>query len=66
MYQDNPSEMLLETNGRGSSTMWTKHIWNWYYMIKYQVAVGDVTLKYCPTEIIMADHFTKPPQGIII
>ena len=35
-------------------------------MIKYQVAVGDVTLKYCPTEIIMADHFTKPPQGIII
>ncbi len=32
-YQDNKSAMLLETNGRASSSMRTRHIEIWYYYV---------------------------------
>ena len=65
MYQDNLSVILFETNGRGSSTPQTKHIWSWYYMIKDKITVGDATLNHLPTESVMADHFTNPLQGSV-
>ena len=34
IYQDNMSAILLETNGRGSSSKRTKHIKVKYYLIK--------------------------------
>ena len=30
---------------------------------KDQVASGEVTIKYCPTEMMLADQFTKSLQG---
>ena len=33
--------------------------------IKDWIAVGDMTLKHCLTESMLADHFTKPLQGSV-
>ena len=45
LYQDNKSAVLLETNGRASSSKRTKHINIWYYYVADRVAKGD--LKDC-------------------
>ena len=50
LYQDNMSAMLLEKNGKKSSTKNTKHINVRYYFIKDRVETGDVVIKHCPTK----------------
>jgi len=65
LNQDNLSAMLLEKNGKESSTKRTKHIRVRYYFIKDRIQSGDITLEHCPTEEMVADHFTKPLQGTL-
>jgi hypothetical protein len=65
LNQDNMSAMLLETNGKQSSSKRTKHIRVRYFFIKDRVSNGDITLKHCPTGEMLADHFTKPLQGAL-
>jgi hypothetical protein len=62
---DNMSAMLLETNGKQSSSKRTKHIRVRYFFIKERVSNGDITLKHYPTGEMLADHFTKPLQGAL-
>ena len=33
------------------------------FFIKDHIKSGDINSQYCPTEIILADFFTKPLQG---
>ena len=63
MYQDNLSAMLLETNSNKSSSKRTKNIRVQYVFIKDRVRSGDIKLEHCPTEEMLADHFTKPLQS---
>lgn len=63
LYQDNMSAMLLEKNGRGSSTKRTRHIKLRYYYVKQHVDNGDIEIVHCPTGIMWGDYFTKPLQG---
>ncbi len=63
LYQDNKSEMLLETNGQASSSKRTRHIEIRYYYVAGQVAKGDLRVVWCPTNKIIADFLTKPLQG---
>jgi hypothetical protein len=63
LLQDNMSAMLLEKNGRASSSKRTKHMDIRYFFIKDRIASGDITLEHCPTESMLADFFTKPLQG---
>jgi hypothetical protein len=63
LYQDNMSAMLLEKNGKASSSKRTKHIHIRYFYIKDKVDSGEIQLKHCPTEDMLADFFTKPLQG---
>ena len=60
MYQDNLSAMLLDTNGKKSSTKRTKHVRVRYFFIKDRVSSGDIKMEHCPTEEMLTDHFTKP------
>jgi hypothetical protein len=60
LHQDNMRAMMLQTNGKQSSSKRTKHIRVRYFFIKDQVNNGDITLKHCPTGEMLADHFTKP------
>ena len=63
MYQENLSAMLLEKNGKKSSTKRTKHINVRYYFIKDRIACGELAVQHFPTQNMLADHFTKPLQG---
>ena len=63
LYQDNMSAMLLETNGRWSSSKRTKHINIRYFFIKDRVEADELTIDYCPTDEMIADAHTKALQG---
>jgi hypothetical protein len=55
--------MLLEANGKASSSNRTKHIRFRYFFIKDRVANGDIAIKHCPTDDMLTNQFTKPLQG---
>ena len=63
LYQDNQSAILLEKNGRGSSSKRTRHIAVRYYFITDRINKKELRVAYCPTKEMMADYFTKPLQG---
>jgi hypothetical protein len=63
LNQDNLSAILLEKNGRASSSKRTKHINVRYFFIKDRIVSGEITVKHCPATEMLADHFTKPLQG---
>ena len=63
VFQDNMSSLLLEKNGRISSSKWTKHIKAKYFLIKDYYNSGEIDLCYCLTDVMWADVLTKPLQG---
>ena len=63
IYQDNQSAILLEENGRRSSSKKTRHIEIRYYFITDNIARRQARVSYCPTKEMIADFFTKPLQG---
>ena len=63
LYQDNMSSMLLERNGRHSSTKRTKHMDIHYFYVTDHIQNKTLSLRHCPTEEMLADYFTKPLQG---
>jgi hypothetical protein len=60
LYQDNKSAILLENNGRASSSKQTKHVEIQYYYIADWIAKGDLSVVWCPTSKMIADFLTKP------
>ena len=63
MYQDNQSAILLENNGRASSSRRTKHLNISYFFITDRIKKGELKIYYCPTDDMVADFFTNPLQG---
>jgi hypothetical protein len=63
LHQDNKSAILLETNGKRSSSKRTRAINIRYFFIADQVDKGNIEIKYCPTNMMIGDFFTKPLQG---
>ena len=63
IYQDNQAAILLEKNGKSSSGKRTKHINARYFFVTDRIAKGDITVKWCPTEDMTGDFWTKPLQG---
>jgi hypothetical protein len=63
LYQDNKSAILLEKNGRKSSSKRTKHFEVRYYYVADRIAKGDLTVVWCPNPNMIADFLTKPLQG---
>ena len=55
--------MLLERNGKASSSRRTKHINVRYFFITDRIAKGEVRVEWCPTKQMIADFMTKPLQG---
>ena len=55
--------MLLEKNGRGSSSKRTRHINIRYFFVVDRIKQGELRVEYCPTGDMVADYFTKPLQG---
>jgi hypothetical protein len=63
IFQDNKSTMLLERNGKTSSSKRTKHINVRYFFITDRISKGEVRVEWCPTKEMIADFLTKPLQG---
>ena len=63
LFQDNKSAILLEKNGKASSSKHTKHIKIRYFYITDQVKMGDLSLVWCPMEDMIGDFMTKTLQG---
>jgi hypothetical protein len=63
VYQDNQSAILLENNGKMSSSKRTCHLEIRYFFVTDNVAKKHLRIEYCPTDDMVADFFTKPLQG---
>jgi hypothetical protein len=63
IFQDNTSAMKLEINGKASSTKRTRHFNIRLFYVKNLVERGEVSIRYCPTEDMIADFMTKPTVG---
>jgi hypothetical protein len=63
LHQDNKSAILLESNGKRSSSKRTRAINISYFFIADQVEKGNIEIQYCPTNMMIGDFFTKPLQG---
>ncbi len=63
IYQDNKSAILLEVNGKGSTSKRTKHIKVRYFFVKDKINSGEMVVEYCPKDRMWADVLTKPLQG---
>ena len=63
IFQDNKSAILLENNGRLSSSGRTKHINVRYYFIKDVISRNEASIKYLGTNEMWSDLYTKPLQG---
>ena len=63
IYQDNQSAMLMEKNGKASTSKRTRHINIRYFFVADRVQNKEVTIEYCPTGDMTGDFFTKALQG---
>ncbi len=61
--QDNQSVILLENNGKASSSKRTRHINIRYFFLTDRARAKQISIEYCPTGDMVADFFTKPLQG---
>ena len=63
LHQDNESTIKLLKNGQKSAGQRSRHIDIRYFWITDRLKKENISVKYCPTEIMLADFFTKPLQG---
>ena len=63
LFQDNKSAILLESNGKRSVGKRSRALNVWYFFLTDQVEKGNLSIKYCPTDVMWADFMTKPLQG---
>jgi hypothetical protein len=65
LYQDNKSAILLEKNGKASSSKRTKHINIRYYFVTDRIKNKELSVAWCPTGDMTGDFMTKPTQGAL-
>ena len=65
VLQDNKSAILLEKNGKASSSKRTKHIAIRYFFVTDMIQKKRLTVDWCPTDQMIADFWTKPNQGAL-
>jgi KUP system potassium uptake protein len=61
--QDNQSAIRFERNGRRSCGPNSRHIDIRFFFIADRLKTDNFEVRYCPTEQMVADFFTKPLQG---
>ena len=63
IFQDNISAIRLEQTGRNSCTGNSRHINIRFFFIKDRIDNKEVSVCYCPTELMLGDFYTKALQG---
>ena len=59
IHQDNMSAIKLENNEGRSRGKQTCHVHICYFFITDWIKKGDVRIVYCPTNMLIADFYTK-------
>jgi hypothetical protein len=65
LFQDNKSYILLEENGKASSSKRKKHINIRYFFITDRFSKEEVSVVWCSTGDMIGDYATKPLQGAL-
>jgi hypothetical protein len=65
LFQDKKTSILLEKNGKASSSKRTKHTNIQYFFITDRVSNEEVSVVWCPTGDMIGDYATKPLQGAL-
>jgi hypothetical protein len=65
LFQNNKSSILLEKNGKASSSKRTKHINIRYLFITDIISKEEVSVVWCPTGDMIGDYTTKPLKGAL-
>jgi hypothetical protein len=65
VFQDNQSAILMEKNGKASSSERTKHINIRYYFVMDRINKKELTMEWCPTGDMIGDYMTQPTQGAL-
>jgi hypothetical protein len=63
LFQDNKSSILLEKNGKASSSKRSKHINIQHLCITCRLSNEEVLVVWCPMGDTIGDYATKPLQG---
>ena len=58
LHQYNKSAILLEKNGKKSSSKRAKHISIRYYFITDRFKAGELDIEYCPTGDMVVDYLS--------
>ena len=56
----------MEKNGRNSCTGNSRHINVIYFFVKDRHDKGEIELRHCPTEIMLANFFSKLLLGALL
>jgi hypothetical protein len=65
LFQDNNSSILLEKNGKASSSKRMEHLSIRYLFITNRVRKEEVLVVWCPTGDMIGDYATKSLQGAL-
>ena len=63
VHQDNKSTIRLENNGKYSSGKRTRHFDIKYFYVTDLIERKEVEIKFCPSDLMLADFMTKPLIG---
>ena len=63
LCEDNKASILLEENGKRSSSKRTRAFNIRYFFLTDQIEKGNLSVAYCPTLEMIADYMSKPLQG---
>ena len=63
LFQDNKSAILLENNSKRSAGKRSRALNVRYFFLTDQVEKGNLTIEYCPTDVMWANFMTKPLHG---
>ena len=63
LAKDNESEIRMLNNGQASCTSNSKHVAIKFFWCTDRIKNGNIKVKYCPTEKMVADYMSKPLQG---
>ena len=63
IYQDNQITIILEKNGKRSTSKRMRHINIRYYFITDRIMKQEASVEFCPTFDMIGDYFTKALQG---
>lgn len=63
LAKDNESEIRMLTNGKASCSSNSKHVAIKFFWSTDRIKNGNIKVKYCPTDKMIADFMSKPLQG---